>query len=185
MQVFAEPYVCNWAVLLVIGGGPSPVQQPDRALAGARFWGLSSAHGNPRTAEVPRTRLGGVTMTTKATDPGEATEPRIRPLEPPYEPATEAMLTKWMPPGGGVVHGAADDPAWSEHDALLVRLADEIHDTCDVSDSLWVQLAKRYTDDQLLELVITAGWYRLLSTVVNAVRVQQESWAHRFPTART
>jgi 4-carboxymuconolactone decarboxylase len=199
-------------------------------------------------------------MTTKATDRGEATESRIRPLEPPYEPATEAMLTKWMPPGGGTeflrlfrtlavhdelfsrmrplgagilghgridprereivihrtcaragaeyewgvhavafgeplglseaemtatVHGAAADPAWSEHDALLVRLADEIHDTCDVSDSLWVQLAKRYTDDQLLELVITAGWYRLLSAVTNAVRVQRESWARRFPAART
>jgi alkylhydroperoxidase family enzyme len=29
-------------------------------------------------------------------------EPRIPPLEPPYDPATEQMLAKWMPPGSGV-----------------------------------------------------------------------------------
>ncbi len=30
------------------------------------------------------------------------TEPRIRPLEPPYDPATADMLAKWMPPGTDV-----------------------------------------------------------------------------------
>ncbi|MFM9140364.1 MAG: carboxymuconolactone decarboxylase family protein [Solirubrobacterales bacterium] len=29
-------------------------------------------------------------------------EARIAPLEPPYDPQTEAMLAKWMPPGSGV-----------------------------------------------------------------------------------
>src|SRR6516165_6544849 len=28
--------------------------------------------------------------------------PRIAPLEPPYDPATEEMLQRWMPPGAGV-----------------------------------------------------------------------------------
>ncbi len=28
--------------------------------------------------------------------------PRIAPLSPPYEPELQAMLDKWMPPGGGV-----------------------------------------------------------------------------------
>jgi alkylhydroperoxidase family enzyme len=78
----------------------------------------------------------------------------------------------------------ADDPAWSELDALLIRLADELHDTCGVSDPLWTALAERFSDDQLLELVITAGWYRLLSCVINAARVECEPWAARF-TARS
>jgi 4-carboxymuconolactone decarboxylase len=30
------------------------------------------------------------------------TQPRIPPLEPPYEPATEETLLKWMPPGSGI-----------------------------------------------------------------------------------
>jgi 4-carboxymuconolactone decarboxylase len=77
--------------------------------------------------------------------------------------------------------GAADDPAWSEADSLLVRLADELHDTCDVSESLWSALAARYSEDQLLELIIIAGWYRLLSGVINASRIEREGWAARFP----
>jgi alkylhydroperoxidase family enzyme len=80
--------------------------------------------------------------------------------------------------------GSAEDPAWSERDALLVRLADELHDAGAVSDGLWTALARHYREDQLLELVIIAGWYRLLSYVINAVRIQCEPWAARFPQAR-
>ncbi|HEY1515555.1 MAG TPA: carboxymuconolactone decarboxylase family protein [Solirubrobacteraceae bacterium] len=76
---------------------------------------------------------------------------------------------------------AADDPSWSEQDALLVRLADELHDTATVSDDLWAQLATRYSDQQLLELVVTAGWYRTIAYVTNAARVALEPWAARFP----
>jgi 4-carboxymuconolactone decarboxylase len=79
------------------------------------------------------------------------------------------------------VNGTPDDPAWSESDALLVRVADELHDTCEVSDDLWAALAQRYSDDQLLELVITAGWYRLVPYVINAARIEREPWAARFP----
>ena len=77
--------------------------------------------------------------------------------------------------------GTADDPAWSERDALLVRLADELHDSCRVSDGLWSSLRQHYQDDQLLELVIIAGWYRLISYVINAAGVQSEPWAAPFP----
>jgi 4-carboxymuconolactone decarboxylase len=82
------------------------------------------------------------------------------------------------------VHGTADDPVWSEQDALLIRLADELHDACTVSDELWAALAERFRDEQLLELLIIAGQYRLISYVVNAVRVDPEPWAARFPDAR-
>jgi 4-carboxymuconolactone decarboxylase len=43
-------------------------------------------------------------------------------------------------------------------------------------------LAERVREDQLLELLIIAGQYRLISYVVNGVRVEQEPWAERFPT---
>jgi 4-carboxymuconolactone decarboxylase len=77
--------------------------------------------------------------------------------------------------------GSHDDAAWSETDRLLVRLADELYDTCEVSAPLWAALAERYADDQLLEMVITAGWYRLISGVINAVQIEREDWAARFP----
>jgi alkylhydroperoxidase family enzyme len=72
---------------------------------------------------------------------------------------------------------------WSQQDALLIRLADELHDTDTISDELWAQLRTRYTDPQLLELIVTAGWYRTISYVINAARVPLEPWAARFPAA--
>jgi 4-carboxymuconolactone decarboxylase len=80
------------------------------------------------------------------------------------------------------VHGTADDPAFSEQDRLLVRLADELHETCAVSEELWTALAERFSEDQLLELLIIAGQYRLISYLVNGARVELEPWAARFPT---
>jgi alkylhydroperoxidase family enzyme len=81
------------------------------------------------------------------------------------------------------VNGETDDPAWSPDDALLIRLADELHDTCRLSDALWSQLAERYTEPQLLELITIAGWYRLIAYVINGVRIESEPWAPGFPAA--
>ncbi len=79
------------------------------------------------------------------------------------------------------VNGEATDPAWEEPDTALVALADELFDTATVSDALWGRLAARFDHQQLLELLVIAGWYRLLSYVINAVGVEREPWAPRFP----
>ena len=141
--------------------------------------------------------------------------PRIAPLEPPYAPAVEEMLRKWMPPGTGAravaavpdarrarVAGRADaaarrrhprpraaraprpraddpphlralrrrvrmgrarhllrrrggvqrrrssprpsprrrdDPVWSERERAVIALADELHDTAQVSDATYAE----------------------------------------------
>jgi alkylhydroperoxidase family enzyme len=78
-------------------------------------------------------------------------------------------------------HGAADDPAWPDaSDRLLIRLADQLFDTARIDDELWGALEARYAPDQLLELVITAGWYRLIAYVINVARVPLEPWAARW-----
>jgi alkylhydroperoxidase family enzyme len=185
-----------------------------------------------------------------------STAPRIVPLQPPYDPDTEAMLRKWMPPGAdaeplalfrtlavhedlaarmrplgagilghgrleprdreiviaracaragaeyewgvhavafarplgltdtqlaATVHGTADDTAWSDREALLIRLVDELHDEATVSDELWGRLSAHWSPEELLELVVAAGWYRLVSGVINAARIPLEPWAERFP----
>ena len=79
--------------------------------------------------------------------------------------------------------GDSDDQAWSPRERLLVRLVDELHDTATVSDALWSELEAEWTPAQLLELVVLAGWYRLLSQVITAARVELEPWAERFPAA--
>jgi alkylhydroperoxidase family enzyme len=79
------------------------------------------------------------------------------------------------------VLGAAEDPVWAEADAQLIAAADALYDTNGIPDELWAKLSARLGEDQLLELVILAGWYRLISYVINAAQVELEPWAERFP----
>jgi 4-carboxymuconolactone decarboxylase len=81
-----------------------------------------------------------------------------------------------------LVRGDAAYPIWDERESLLIRLADEIHSTTNISAALWDELVKHWKNDQLLELVITAGWYRTVSLVVNVSGVELEEWAERFPS---
>jgi 4-carboxymuconolactone decarboxylase len=184
-------------------------------------------------------------------------QPRIAPLEPPYDPETAESLAKWTPPGSKIeplklfrtlarnpeissrlralgsgilgprssiaprereilidrtaalcgceyewgVHaaafgeavgltpealratasGAPSDPAWTERDALLVRLADELHQTAHLSDALWSALAAQWDTAQLIELLIIAGMYHTIAYLANGAQVGLEDWAARFP----
>jgi hypothetical protein len=76
---------------------------------------------------------------------------------------------------------ASDDPVWDERQALLVRLVDELHETARVSDELWTALAARWSEVELLELLLVAGVYHVVPFTVNAVRLPNEAWAARFP----
>jgi 4-carboxymuconolactone decarboxylase len=67
--------------------------------------------------------------------------------------------------------------------ALLVRFADELHDTATVGDATWAALRERYDDAQLVELVCLAGFYHLVSYVCRAFAVAPEPWAAAVPRA--
>jgi len=181
--------------------------------------------------------------------------PRIVPLEPPFDPATQQRLEKMMPPGASTIlalfrvlainptlaermHGLGSyllgrhatlslrerevvidrvcarcgaEYEWGVHvaafakaaeftpeqtaaianpqadlsplpprDRLLVRLVDELHDSSDVSDGLWADLAAQWTPAQLIELLMLAGWYHAISYVCRVTRVPLETWQARF-----
>jgi 4-carboxymuconolactone decarboxylase len=79
------------------------------------------------------------------------------------------------------VNGAADDPAWSPEQSLLIELVDQLHDGARVSDELWRALSERYSAAQLVELVTLVGQYHTVSYVANALGVELEETAKRFP----
>lgn len=78
-------------------------------------------------------------------------------------------------------HGSAGDACWSAEDALVIRLADQLHDTNHVDDPLWAELATHFAPEQLVELLMLAGKYHAVSYLVNAIGVQHEAFAPRFP----
>lgn len=72
--------------------------------------------------------------------------------------------------------GAPDDFA-DERQRLLVELCDQLHDTATVSDALYAQLAERWTEAEIVELLCLAGFYRLVSYLCNGLRIEPETWA--------
>jgi 4-carboxymuconolactone decarboxylase len=71
--------------------------------------------------------------------------------------------------------------AWAERDALLLELSDELHYFGTLSDETWERLRAHWTEAQLLELIVLAGWYRTISYAINALGIELEEWARRFP----
>ena len=70
---------------------------------------------------------------------------------------------------------------WTARDALLIQLCDRLDATATVDDGLWERLREHWSDEQLIELVVLAGWYRTISYVINALRIEPEPWAARLP----
>jgi alkylhydroperoxidase family enzyme len=81
----------------------------------------------------------------------------------------------------GTRRAGSDDALWSPRDRLLVRLVDELHDRAALSDTLWSALRPLWSDEQLIELIVLAGFYHTISFVTNALRIPLEDSAERFP----
>jgi alkylhydroperoxidase family enzyme len=80
-----------------------------------------------------------------------------------------------------LAHGNSGDPCWAdERDRLLIEAADALHDTADIDDGLWHRLTRVFSEEQLLDLLMLAGWYHAISFVANAARVACEDGAPRF-----
>jgi alkylhydroperoxidase family enzyme len=80
-----------------------------------------------------------------------------------------------------LVHGDATDPCWDDAERMLIELCDELHRTCSLSERLWSQLRREYSDEAMLELVMLAGYYRTISYLTNALGLPLEPFGARFP----
>jgi alkylhydroperoxidase family enzyme len=74
-------------------------------------------------------------------------------------------------------------PGWSADDRALLRAADELHADAFVGDATWAELAKRWSTQQLMDLVFTVGQYNLVSMALNSFGVQPEPGLPKLPPA--
>ena len=71
--------------------------------------------------------------------------------------------------------------AWSPDDAALVAMVDELCQDDVVSDGTWATLSQRWSHEQLLELLVLAGYYRLVSGMLNSAGVALEAETPGWP----
>jgi alkylhydroperoxidase family enzyme len=74
-----------------------------------------------------------------------------------------------------------DPSLWSPREQLILRLADELYKTATISDALWAKLKPEFSDEQILEFILLAGFYRMVAYLTNGLRLPLESYAARFP----
>ena len=119
--------------------------------------------------------------------------PRLSPIPGPYTPEADEALVALMPPGVEplrLFRTLGNNPrvlirflsgGSCAHDRAIVDLCDSLHDGADVDDALWQTLSAELSPAQIVELIALAGFYHTVSYATNALRIELEASAQRFP----
>ena len=74
-----------------------------------------------------------------------------------------------------VIERVLEGPAaegWTEHEAALLRAADELHESSRISDATWRALAGTYDTEQLMEATMVVGHYHMVAFALNSFGVE-------------
>jgi 4-carboxymuconolactone decarboxylase len=70
---------------------------------------------------------------------------------------------------------------WNDTDAALIALADDLcTDNC-VSDPTWAAIRQRWNEAEAMELVMVAGFYRMVSGFLNTMGVELDEGVPGWP----
>lgn len=70
---------------------------------------------------------------------------------------------------------------FAKRDLAVLRLCDALHDHADVDDALWQEVARELAPEQIVELLVLAGFYHSVAFVTNALRIEREAGTPAFP----
>jgi 4-carboxymuconolactone decarboxylase len=65
---------------------------------------------------------------------------------------------------------------WASDDATLLQAVDDLFENSVVSDATWNALAKKYSTEQMIDLVFTIGQYNLVSWALNSLGVPLDDY---------
>jgi alkylhydroperoxidase family enzyme len=63
-------------------------------------------------------------------------------------------------------------PDWSEFERTLIRMVDELRYETQIDDATWAALRAKYSVEQVIDALYTAGQYQLVSMALNSAGVQ-------------
>lgn len=76
---------------------------------------------------------------------------------------------------------AGPQGGWGADDSVLLQAVDDLVEHSVVSDATWAALAKKYSTEQMIDLVFTIGQYNLVSWALNSFGVPLDDY---LPGAR-
>lgn len=102
----------------------------------------------------------------------------------PYEWGQHAVIGRAVGLSDAEVARIATGPdadGWEPWDALLLRAADELHESHTISDETWAALAEIYDTKQLVEVPMVVGHYHLVAMTLNTLGVEREPGVEGLP----
>jgi alkylhydroperoxidase family enzyme len=79
------------------------------------------------------------------------------------------------------VTGDAASPCWAADEAALIAAVDALHATAGLSHEAYYQLAAHFSAEEILEVLMLAGFYRTVAYLANGLALPLEPGAARFP----
>lgn len=69
------------------------------------------------------------------------------------------------------IRQGADYGSWNDHERMILRACDELHENVVLTDDTWDGLAATYSTQQMMDLIFTIGQYRMLAGALNSLGV--------------
>ncbi len=74
--------------------------------------------------------------------------------------------------------------AYDPVDRAVIKMADELHETATVSAATWEKLTQAFSNEELIELVMAAGLWRMVAGFFNAAKVPLDEWVPGWPEGK-
>ena len=74
--------------------------------------------------------------------------------------------------------------AYSAIDRAVIKMADELHETATVSPATWAALTQAFSNEEVIELVLAAGLWRMVAGFFNAAKVPLDEWVPSWPEGK-
>jgi 4-carboxymuconolactone decarboxylase len=101
-----------------------------------------------------------------------------------YEWGQHVRISERMGIGRETIDRVIEGPdasGWTEHESVLIRAVDELHDDARISDSTWSAIAEEYDAAQLIELTMLIGQYHMVAFALNSLGVQLDDGLEALP----
>jgi len=73
---------------------------------------------------------------------------------------------------------------YSETDRAVIRMADELLDHSEVSPGTWATLAKSFSHGELVELLLAAGFWRMIAGYLKTAKVPLDAGVPSWPEGK-
>jgi alkylhydroperoxidase family enzyme len=74
--------------------------------------------------------------------------------------------------------------AYSKTDRALLHLADDLHEYVEVTRSTWAVLEKSFAPDELVELLLIAGFWRMAAGFLKSAQIPLDAGVPSWPEGR-